>query len=111
MTNQQLGKLGEDMAAQYLEEKGFKVLSRNYCTRKGELDIIAARGNELHFVEVKTRNGELFGRPADSVGKQKIQHMRAAAGEYLSRIRDRHGPGRCPQFDVIEIQIDHIENI
>ena len=111
MNNQQLGKLGEDMASNYLEQKGFRIVKRNYRTRRGEIDIIAARGNELHFVEVKTRHGEVFGRPAESVGKEKIQHMRLAAGDYLLKAKDRQGPGRFPQFDVLEIEINHIENI
>lgn len=111
MTNQQLGKLGEDMAADYLEQKGFLVLRRNFMTRRGEVDIIAANSSHFHFVEVKTRQGDGFGRPAESVDRRKIHHMRAAAAEFMKRIRGMPGSGRIPQFDVIEIQINHIENI
>ena len=50
MTNQQLGKLGEDMAADYLEQKGFLILRRNFMTRRGEVDIIAA---EEHSMRVR----------------------------------------------------------
>ena len=111
MNNQEFGKLGEEMAAKYLEQKGYKILARNYRTSRGELDIVASRRETLCFVEVKTRHGDKFGRPAESVDGRKIGHMRAAAGEYLSKVRDKCGPGRCPQFDVIEIEVNHIENI
>ncbi len=111
MTNKELGKIGEEMASKYMEQNGYKVLARNYRTSKGEIDIIAANKERIHFVEVKTRQGDKFGRPAESVDGRKISHMRAAAGAYLAKTRERHGPGRCPQFDVIEIQIDYIGNI
>ena len=111
MTNQQLGKLGENMAAGYLEQVGFLILEKNFRTRMGEIDIIAANGCHLHFIEVKTRRGDRYGRPAESVNDSKLQHMRAAATEFLRRIKGMPGSGRIPQFDVIEIQIDHIENV
>lgn len=111
MTNQQLGKLGEDMAVKYLEQKGFFILKRNFRTRRGEIDIVAVNGSRMHFVEVKTRQGDAFGRPAESVGAGKLQRMRKAAAEFLQNIKGMPGSGRMPQFDVIEIQIDHIENI
>lgn len=111
MTNQQLGKLGEDMAAEYLEQNGFLILKRNFRARGGEIDIIAAEGNRMRFVEVKTRRGNEYGRPAESVDNRKLHRMRAAAAEFLQQIRGMPGSERVPQFDVIEIQIDHIENI
>ena len=111
MTNQQLGKLGEDMAADYLQQKGYFILRRNFRTRSGEIDIIAADGSHLHFVEVKTRHGDRYGRPAESVDNRKMHRMRLAAAEFLKRIKGMPGSGRIPQFDVIEIQIDHIENV
>lgn len=111
MNKKQLGNLGEDMAARYLEEKGFSIVKRNYRTVSGEIDLIATAGDELHFVEVKTRQGDLYGHPAESVTPQKYMHMRRAAGQFLSEIKGMPGSGGIPQFDVIEIQIDHIENI
>lgn len=111
MTNHDLGRIGEEMAAKYLEKKDFRVLARNFRTAKGEIDIIALRREQIHFVEVKTRQGDGFGRPAESVDGRKISHMKAAACAYLANRRDYCGPVRDVQFDVIEIQIDHIENI
>ena len=111
MTNQQLGKLGEDMAAEYLEQNGLVILQRNYRSHSGEIDIIAAGGKILHFVEVKTRRGSRFGPPAESVNRKKLRHMRSAAAEFLNQTRGMPGSDRVPQFDVIEIQINHIENI
>lgn len=111
LNNQQLGKLGEDMAARYLEQQGYFIMQRNYRTRQGEIDIIAVRGNRMHFIEVKTRHGGKYGQPAESITPQKIHHMRAAAGEYMGHIKGMPGSGRYAQFDVIGIRIDHIENI
>lgn len=111
MNNQQLGKLGEAVAAKYLEKEGYLILQRNYRTRYGEADIIAARGNELHFVEVKTRCGDSCGSPAESVTREKRWHMQKAAEDFIARTRGMPGSGRHPQLDVIEIQMNHIENI
>lgn len=111
MNNQQLGKLGEDAAVQYLEHQGYFILKRNYRTRQGEIDIIAVRENRMHFIEVKTRHGGKYGQPAESITQKKINHMRGAAGEFLRQIKGMPGSGMNIQFDVIGIRIDYIENI
>lgn len=111
LNNQELGKIGEDMATQYLEQQGYYILQRNYRTRQGEIDIIATRGNRIHFVEVKTRRGGKFGQPAESITRHKIHHMRAAAGEYFRNVKGMPGSVSHTQFDFIGIKIDHIENI
>lgn len=110
MNKQQLGKLGEDVAQQYLEKKGYRILCRNFRCRAGEIDIIASKGNSLHFIEVKTRQTDQFGHPAESITGKKKSHMKAAAYSYLSM-----GPGAGLhyeiQLDAVEIEINHIENI
>ncbi|MBR3785468.1 MAG: YraN family protein [Firmicutes bacterium] len=81
---QKFGKAGEDFAAQVLQLKGYTVLRRNYRCRAGEIDIIAERGMELFFIEVKTRRDTAFGQPCEAVTETKRSHMRRAAGHFLS---------------------------
>ena len=103
MTNQQLGKIGEDMAAQLLQAKGYEILQRNYRCREGEVDIIAEQSGEICFIEVKTRQNFRYGRPCESVTEQKKRHIRAAAVRYLHELREQGDfPGRI-DFQVIEI--------
>ena len=73
--NLQTGKLGEEIAKKYLEKKGYKVLDQNYKTKYGETDIIANCGKELVFVEVRTKKGENFGTPEDSLNKRKLRKL------------------------------------
>lgn len=111
MNNQQLGKWGEDTAQSYLEEKGYRILCRNYRCRVGEIDIIASKGKELHFIEVKTRQGNSFGHPAESVTDKKQSHMKAAVCKYLSDLMQSTTHPPQIQMDVIELEINHLENI
>ena len=97
----ELARLGEDIAASYLERRGWHVVGRNVrCGRAGELDIIAERAGVLAFVEVKTRRGNAFGSPAEAVTWRKQQRIRELARAYLMRVRPRAGAIR---FDVIEV--------
>ncbi len=111
MTNQQLGKLGEDAAKDFLEHNGYRILCRNFRCRSGEIDIVALKGQILHFVEVKTRQGDLFGHPAESITPRKLGNMKAAACGYLAAARGQKRLFGQIQFDAIEIEINHIENI
>src|SRR5262245_53426937 len=78
-----LGKQGEDKAAEWLLSKGYELLHRNWRHSYYEIDIIAKKNNVLHFIEVKSRNHSPFGFPEDSVGKKKFKRMQRAADEYL----------------------------
>ena len=69
----ELGKQGEQVAVDYLLEKGYEILERNYQARKAEIDIIAKKDNWLIVVEVKTRTSIDFGNPEDFVNKNKIK--------------------------------------
>jgi len=76
--NKQTGFRGEDIAASYLQNKGYTLLERNFSNKFGEIDIIAKDKTVLVFVEVKTKIGVEFGLPEEMVGKgklNKIQHM------------------------------------
>lgn len=79
-----LGRRGEALAAQALQRRGYEIVERNWRCRAGEVDIVARRGGTWAFVEVRTRRGETFGTPEESVTPQKRERMRAVAEEYLA---------------------------
>jgi len=95
----ELGRLGEDIAARYLKQQGYKILIRNYRNRYGEVDIICTRDRTIVFIEVKTRTGTSFGSPEDSVTKTKQEHIRKVALIYLESF---------PQPFIKEIRFDVI---
>jgi putative endonuclease len=70
-----LGRWGEGHARRYLEDKGYTVLATNYRCRWGEVDIVVHGGEELVFVEVKTRRGSLLGAPEESVTAAKTRRL------------------------------------
>lgn len=79
-----LGRWGEDRAAEYLQEQGFEILCRNYRNgRYGEIDIIAAKGPLLVFAEVKTRSCEYYGGPLYSISGRKKATLRRCAMRFL----------------------------
>lgn len=107
MSTKRLGDRGEDVAAAYLAEKGYRILDRNYRFERAELDLIAfspgapdGSGSELVFVEVKTRSGLRFGRPEEAISEVKRRHIVRAAQAYLHERRLEKA--RC-RFDVISI--------
>jgi putative endonuclease len=100
-----LGRRGEEMAVQYLLQKGYKVLERNWHFGKEEVDIIATLGVELVVVEVKTRNSAFFGEPQTFVSRSKQQHLVRAAHAYVTR-NDHDLEVR---FDVIGIVLNALE--
>ncbi|HEV7782266.1 MAG TPA: YraN family protein [Chitinophagaceae bacterium] len=81
----ELGKQGEELGASWLEEKGYTILDRNWRYGQLEIDIIAAKGKFLYFIEIKTRNFSRYGHPEDSVTKKKFRKLKKAADEYLFR--------------------------
>jgi len=81
--NQLTGRWGEQLAEEFLVEKGFSPIGRNVRTESGEIDLILQKENMLVFVEVKTRSGQKFGYPEESVTEEKSEHFLAAVEEYL----------------------------
>jgi len=79
------GRAGEVMAAAYLECRGYSILSRNWRSRRGELDLVCSQNEEIVFVEVKTREETDFGLPGDALTAKKKRRMLQAASLYLSR--------------------------
>lgn len=79
----ELGKLGEELAADYLLKNGYTILQRNWSFQKAEIDIIAQKGNVLAIVEVKTRSTLEFGLPQEFVKPAKIKLLVKAVNEYM----------------------------
>ncbi|NLY19216.1 MAG: YraN family protein [Clostridiaceae bacterium] len=101
MNRVELGKLGERLALEYLQSKGYKTLTLNYrVSRLGEIDIIVSREDKICFIEVKTRTGNTFGTPAEAVTWKKQNTIRKIAQCFLKS----HGAtNNMVQFDVIEV--------
>jgi putative endonuclease len=104
------GKKGEDMAAEYLEAKGYEIVERNYRYKRSEIDIITKKEKTLVFVEVKFRSGSYFGTPEMAVDSKKEEQVLNAAENYIFE-NDWNGPVR---FDVVSIlrnnSIEHFED-
>lgn len=77
------GKWGENIAAEFLQRRGYGIIERNYRCRSGEVDIIAEKSGVIHFVEVKTRSGENFGSPLEAISPHKMSHIINTAGYYI----------------------------
>ena len=78
-----LGKLGEELAVEFLQKEGYIILETNWIFQKAEIDIIAQKENILAVVEVKTRSSLEFGLPQDFVKPKKIQLLVKAVNEYV----------------------------
>ena len=77
------GKSGEDAAVNFLQNQKYKILLRNFKSKVGEVDIVAMDGDQVVFVEVKTRSSILFGTPSEAIGYHKLQSLIKAAEYYL----------------------------
>ncbi len=101
----QLGRHGEQLAAQHLERLGFTIVARNFRTRHGELDLVAFDGAVLVFAEVKTRR-QGGGSPWDSLHLKKRAQVRRIATAYLNSAPERPR-GKDLRFDAIGVVLDH----
>jgi putative endonuclease len=79
----ELGKLGEELAVEFLRKNGYEILETNWTFQKAEIDIIAKKENILAIVEVKTRSSIEFGLPQDFVKPKKIQLLVKAVDAYV----------------------------
>jgi len=98
--NLDLAKIGEDMALEFLKNKDYKILERNFRTILGELDIIAKDKETICFIEVKTRTSDKFGLPQESVNRLKQRKMSQSAMIYL---KDKNLLEKPARFDVVSI--------
>lgn len=108
-----LGKLGEDLAAAFLIEKGYKILFRNWRYMKDEIDIIAETEKYVVFVEVKTRSTAVFGEPEAAITKTKQKYLIRAANAFI----EEKNITKEARFDIISVilpsqpvSINHIED-
>lgn len=111
-----LGDWGEKRAAAYLERRGYRILASKYRCQWGEVDIVAEYAGCLVFVEVRTRSGDSFGTPAESVTPQKQERLVATAETYLQALET---PPQDWRIDLITInfagdrghpRLEHLKN-
>ncbi len=110
----EIGRLGEDIAVKYLENKGFSVIGRNYLKKYGEIDIIAQKGKILHFIEVKSVSHETLPqnvsratdnhRPEDNIHQQKLKRLARTIQAYLFGKYPKGEPEWV--FDAVTVRID-----
>ena len=109
------GRRGEDLAAAFLLAQEYRIVTRNWRLKSGEIDIVALDGDTLVFCEVKSRSNNCYGSGAEAVDCRKQRKIIQTASLYLQRYRLSHV---CCRFDVIEVmhadwqqpQIIHIKN-
>lgn len=83
--NLKTGSAGEMIAKKYLEKKGYKIIEQNYKTKYGEIDLIGRKGKEFVIIEVRTKTGEDFGTPEESLTKKKIKKVWLNALAYAGK--------------------------
>lgn len=81
--NNNLGRIGEDIACEYLINHDFKIVDRNFRSKFGEIDIIAQKGNTVFFIEVKTRSNLKKGMPYEAIHTHKIHQLQKASTYFL----------------------------
>ncbi len=110
-----IGKIGENLACEYLMNNGYQILERNFESRQGEIDIVALDKNEVVFIEVKTRTNNKYGTPVEAVDENKQNHLIRTIEYYIYK-RNLHD--KFIRIDVIEIylyrhkyKVNHIKQI
>lgn len=108
--SQKIGQIGEDVACEFLEQKDFAILERNYTKKWGEIDIIAQKDKILYFIEVKSKSVSSLdfvlnenSRPEENIHLWKIKRLRKVIETYL--ISKRLGAINW-QFDVLIVYLD-----
>ena len=107
----QTGAAYELKAEEYLLGNGYKILERNFRNRSGEIDLIAKKDEQIHFIEVKYRTTAMYGSPLEAVDFRKQNQIRKVAMYYL--MKNKLSEWTPCQFDVIAFEgekMTHIEN-
>lgn len=112
----ELGRRGETLAAAYLEGAGLEILERNWRCPHGEIDLVARDGDELVFVEVKTRSGLAFGHPLEAITPIKLARLRRLAGLWSSAHLERTPRIRIDAVAIVaprggEVVIEHVAGV
>lgn len=117
-----VGQMGEKLAREYLEKQGYKILEQNYRTKYAEIDLICEKKdgffgkNKLVFVEVRTKIGENFGSPEDTINRQKLWKVLQNA-KFYTAFKKWDGPARIDAIcivlnkDLSVSRLTHHENI
>jgi putative endonuclease len=108
-SGQSLGQWGEEKACDYYRKLGWEVLDRNYYNRRGkqlgEIDFVAKKGDQLAFVEVKTRTSRTFGAPAEAVSVYKQRRLVRACQHYMAQ-HPKLASCCVYRIDVAEVETD-----
>ena len=99
-TRKSIGRRGEEFAAMFLQEKGFRLIDQNWRCLFGEIDLIVQRGEEVRFIEVKSRRSRTYGLPQESVTRTKLRHLARSIEWWISR--HPHPPTHY-QVDVVAL--------
>jgi len=105
MKRQDTGILGENLARDFLKEKGYQILETNYRCPEGEIDIVAKHREQLVFIEVRTKSSSRFGSPEESITPAKMKRLRATAARFQQNHTD------LPQLwriDVVAIELNRM---
>ena len=116
--NLKTGQIGEEIAKKYLENKGYKILEQNAKSKFGEIDIVAQHKKELIFIEVRTKIGDMYGTPEQSLTKKKLRKLKFNAISYVTKKdwkRDYRIDAVCivlsPTKHKVPEQVEHYESI
>lgn len=116
MKHTDVGRRGEEIAREFLESRGYRVLARNEKNRFGEIDLVVRKSNVLVVVEVRTKSNERSGTPEDTINRKKKSALRKNTLSYMARIRWK---GAC-RIDAVCVvlggegsvfRVTHYENI
>lgn len=106
--NLRKGSQGEQAAERFLRRRGYRLLARNFASKRGEIDLIFRDRDCMVFVEVKTRSGESWSRPSAAVDGDKRKRICRTALDYLKKLNFP----RCKiQFDIVEVLLDDAEHV
>ena len=113
--NQNLGRYGEDRAAQFLKKLGYSIVERNWHGPSGEIDIVARDGECLVFAEVKTRSRLGFGHPFEAITVSKLKRMRLLASQWCQAHSMPNIPVRLDAVSVLvvngRVTIEHLKQV
>ena len=104
MNYAEVGRRGEELARALLKKRGYKILDTNVRGHFGEIDIVARKGNCHVFVEVRTRTGDAFGTPEESITQHKRDKMVTCALDYVAKHEALHDTSW--RIDVVAIELD-----
>lgn len=111
----ELGRFGEAYARRWLAQRGWRIVDTNWRCRFGEVDVVARRGRDLVFFEVKTRFSLRFGHPIEAISAAKMRRMRSVAGEWLRAHPDERGRVRLDVIGILlergRAEVEHVEAV